>query len=1378
MGFSLMRKLKDNFLTRGVRDVFDANTADDFKRRAQAQVNNNQPVVRQTYQQQQIAQGNKRPYQNLGTAIIGNTARFLNTGEQAKQELLDTARLYGAQLRGDKEDLRSTNQRIKERQQKAYQPNSGFLGAGTIFNSPQEFNTLGAKELTKRVGATTLGTAGEVLPVGKGMTLANQGVRVLPKLAAYGALTNAASDIGNQYISTGKVNPNQVAKSALTGAVLSTAPPLAVAGVKKAVPVVAKGAQKVDEVAFNLPVTRVNLKEQAILRDFSDALVGANKAQGKELSDLITQAQQLGRKYNTDLTNGSIKDRLDRSNAILDSIGKKRPSANVGAIQLGPKPKVALKTPEQIKVAQKETLESIVKPKVTPKTNVVKPVETPTGLATQLKTALVEKDQPIISTLKRVEKSTGKQGLVDQFMYDSGLQSRSASIANQKLTSNPNLKSALRGLTKNELDELNTYSAARSELWNASRGMPTSQPVDQLRAVVDGLTSKYGSRFEGLNKFYKDLAGDLRNAGIIDEARYKQFISSPDYVRIQRDMSDLVNMRGSGGNAYSLGSTVTSKARTGSKRAIQGADTTAFDYTQQIQKEIQRNQTAKNLTTVLNDSGLATELKPADAVRKNTVKFIDNGKVRVFEVSPEIKRTIDNIAPYQLNTLEKIVAAPKRIFQAGTTGLSAPFTLANYVKDQIGSGINSKSALGRDGWKIVGTHAPQNILSGIWQASKDFGVQNNDPIWQKFIAHAGDTTQYDLLRGAKSAKRLSRELRRGEAGLIGNKITSPIKSLEDLVSVTEKATRFQNFKGIYNKVLKETGNEADAVREATLAAWQNSVDFNRYGNWGKTLNLLIPYFNSGIQGSRQLVRSFKNRPVATSIKSIATVGMPIAGVTAWNLQDPERKKVYDNISEFEKENSLVIIPPGPLTQNEDGTYNVWKIPVTPGYGSLFGGLRRAMESYADKAPNDFAAISKDIFNAVSGPIQLQGDLSKTASSLLPQAVKPLVQQAANKDFFTGKDIVPEYVNKATDAQGNPVPEAKKAFKYTSGSATKVGEALGVSPIRVEKFLKDSFGKVGQYGTNAIDNALAKAGVIKDEQIGGTSAKEDITRRFTKAQGEYNYMKSEGGKYFDTVKDATSKLNGNEKAAYDALHPSKTNFLGEDIFDENKRITSYRRAGTYLQYPKVYEADKAIDRKMREQGKPGNPMFDLPANQLTKVLLKATLPPGAKDPELSKLYEQPWYQDYQNARSKYYEGVKQSLAKEGKTLPPSDNPYPETPKDLQGVMDYYSSIPKGTGARSAWIQSNPDLWQKMTAQWAAVDAWENNERVAMGLEPIDNSQTSGFSSNKKNPTAAYTKVPQAQALQKVSLKSSTPEIRTKKSVKRRAKPKLQLKKSNV
>jgi len=1117
-------------------------------------------------------------------------------------------------------------------------------------------------------------------------------------------------------------------------------------------------------------------------------------------------------------------------------------------------------------------------------------------LSGQFQKQMVDKDANYINYLKQVEKETGQTGLVDQFYYDSGLQRRSNSIANDVSNNSENLTQAFGGLTGEAKTNFDRYVELRNEIANANRGLKTREKLDDLLAQEKALAPEFSERFTSLNNYYKEWATRLREAGIIDEPTFQSFVKNDDYTHIQRVMDDIAGYTGGNGNTMSLGTTKARLKRTGSERAIQPADITALNYGQKMQSEIQRNQTASNMIDVLVEQGHARSLVNADDVkfrrdmysflsdtkegkqmvgglvkkygkqmrtlqsdvdrlnkegldislgidrtkkgktdafrykidenlvnptaigtrtqrsigaarevsgtlvnrqaieggvkasdvrqymkdllrqdpqdlvrvknklatreprlkaliedveqlkneseafktarkeawqaavaradqsttRKNTIRRIRDGITEVFEVPRDIKEVADNITPFQLGTLGKIVAAPQRVLRAGATGLSAPFTAANYVKDQVGSAVFSKNA--------VATHLdPRNAMSGLWNATKDTLGESNDPLWKKFIESSGDTTGYDFLRNAKSAKQASREVRLGTKGKYANMAGSPIRTLEELNAITEKATRFQNFKGIYQDTLNKTGNEADALRTATLAAWQNSVDFSRMGNTAQAINLLIPYFNAGIQGTRLLGRRFGEAPVATSLKTLGLVALPMTGLTLYNMADEKRKAVYDNISDYEKENNLIIVLPN-AEQKEDGSYDgVIKVPLQPGLVNLAQPFRMQAENFASKSnQNEVAQMAQQFFGAFAGPVET-GSIRGAAGSAIPQVVKPFVQQGMNQDLFTGKEIVPDYVNEATKANGDPVAEKDKAYDFTSGTARAIGGKLGVSPLRVEKFIKDTTAKTGLYALNTADNALAKLGKIPQEQIGGISVKDDIVRRFARAQGKYNYKKSEGGKYYDLVKDVTKGLNGNEKAAWDSIHPSKTNFLGEDIFDENKRLAKYTKAGLYLQHPNVFAAEKAIEMEQRKKGNPANPLYDLPQDQLTKVLLKDALPPGAKDPELSNLYKEEWYKDYKNKTSAFYTALKDKLSKQGKSLPKTDNPYPVASPELQKSMDAYSALPKGTGARSSWIRSNPDTWNAMTTQWQATDDWENKERVKIGLNPIEDEESKSGSS---------------------------------------------------
>lgn len=922
--------------------------------------------------------------------------------------------------------------------------------------------------------------------------------------------------------------------------------------------------------------------------------------------------------------------------------------------------------------------------------------------------SLVDDDAQMIKLLGKVEKETGRKGLVDQWYFDTGNVRASNAMANAKLRRSPELRGAIGGLNKGGLKEFDKYTAARAELKNYE-GLPTSQTPAELQKTVSELGPKYEQRFGELNGYYKNLAQQMHAGGLIDDTKLQKYLASDDYVRIQRDMEDLVGNTFGGSKSRSLGTTTATQKRKGSAREILSPTSSAAKRTQDIQLEINRNKAATNTINVLQDIGLAKPVK--NVTNKNTISRLVNGKREIYEVPGDIKQVVDNVSPYQLGVISQIISAPTRMLRAGTTGLSAPFAAVNYLRDQGSSALYSKS--------VLDTHNPANIIAGLRSATKDVLGGSNDPLWQKFEQFAGDQTVFDELRNVKNTNQMLREVRLGGRGQLGNAVASPVRTVENLIGITEKATRFQNFKGIYQKTLKATGNEEEAVKQAVLAARQNSVDFQRSSNFTRMANLFIPFFNAGTQGSRNVLRSFRDRPVATAAKSLGTIVLPTMAATMWNLSDPTRREAYDSISDFEKEDNFIIVTPD-AKQRDDGSWEgIIKIPKPQGYRELTDPARDVTEAFLKNEPvENVAKMFTDTLGGITGPLNVESP-EKAIGSVIPQQAKPWIQLAMNKDLYSGNEIVPEFMQEGTD------DPTKRRFKGTSGSAQLIANQLGVSPIQVEKAINDVFGSLGRYGTNVADTTLAAAGAIPQDQIGGRSAADDFSRRLFEARGELlDKNKSGGQKYYEDIKTVTQGLDKNELAAFNSVHPSKTNFLGEEIFDENKRIANYTRAGAYLNNPGTLEADRKLDQLQRERGKPGNPLFELPKPLLTKALLKSALPPGAKDPELSNLYKEPWYQDYQNARSKYYDQIKQSMQKEGKVMPKSTNPYPETPANLQKVMDTYSSLPKGTGERSAWIAANPGLFQQMTSQWSQVDAWENKERVAIGLAPIEGEATTG------------------------------------------------------
>ncbi len=195
-----------------------------------------------------------------------------------------------------------------------------------------------------------------------------------------------------------------------------------------------------------------------------------------------------------------------------------------------------------------------------------------------------------------------------------------------------------------------------------------------------------------------------------------------------------------------------------------------------------------------------------------------------------------------------------------------------------------------------------------------------------------------------------------------------------------------------------------------------------------------------------------------------------------------------DISEFEKQNNIIIIPPNP-TKNDDGTWNVIKIPLSQEINNIAGMARRPIEQAYGLDP----VSVKDISNALIGAVSpVTPDSGSILSTITPQAIKPAIENFANKDFYSGLPIVPGTMEKVSpELQYKP---------YTSGTARLIGKTFGFSPLKIEHAIKGTFGGVGLQGLNFIDTALAGADIIPKDQIGGQNIVKAIVARFATARG--------------------------------------------------------------------------------------------------------------------------------------------------------------------------------------------------------------------------------------------------------------------------------------
>jgi len=472
-------------------------------------------------------------------------------------------------------------------------------------------------------------------------------------------------------------------------------------------------------------------------------------------------------------------------------------------------------------------------------------------------------------------------------------------------------------------------------------------------------------------------------------------------------------------------------------------------------------------------------LKDVKARGKDTISVLRDGVKEIYETTPDIARAAKALNVEQMGLLGKIFSLPTRVLKLGTTGISIPFTLANVAKDQVSSFINSSRGL------------KSSIANPIVFGKALWTSLGHGKMYDEMIRNGAMFTSFDISRN--QAPKTLKQIRanRNVASKALYTVTHPgqlLRAAENIMSRTEEFTRAQQYVGTKRALMKEGRTVSDAVIEASKQSRSASGNFARRGEWGQVVNAVVPYLNASIQGNRSLIQAFAKRPKSTTAKLAATVLFPMAAITAWNLRDEKRKEAYDDMAEYEKENNFIIVPPNP-TKDERGRWNVIKIPITPNIANLGNIVRKGMVAMQTAEDFDFVAATKDLIGSVS---PVEPDKQSILSTLTPQAIKPTLQSQANYDFFTDRPIVPKSMERLS-------PEKQK-YPWTAATAAKLAEKAGWSPLKVEAFIKSTFGSVGGQALNVSDRVMAAAGLISKDEVGGTDIADAAYARFGKAAG--------------------------------------------------------------------------------------------------------------------------------------------------------------------------------------------------------------------------------------------------------------------------------------
>ena len=423
----------------------------------------------------------------------------------------------------------------------------------------------------------------------------------------------------------------------------------------------------------------------------------------------------------------------------------------------------------------------------------------------------------------------------------------------------------------------------------------------------------------------------------------------------------------------------------------------------------------------------STIFRPSQfAPKGKVIEYFEKGKRKYIEVSPNLYDAMTGLNEEGSSLLVRALSLPAHWLRIGATS-TPEFIVRNPIRDQW-------TALMQTSFGFVPFYDSMGAIADIL---------GKTDVYHDWLRSGGAYSGFvELNRPAlkKATKELTSTRSRRLLGRL-----NIITSAQDLAQLFEQMTRV----GIFKKAEK---SGLSAI-EAGFESREGTLDFQRRGGLGaiRDWNKITAFFNVGVQAADKTVRTAYKNPVATVIKGFASITIPSILLYLHNREDPN----YKEIPRWRKDLFWIYMR---------GDKFPVHIPKPFFYGQMFGSLPERLMEYIDtqdpKAFRDFANTVLESFAPISG---------EPEGNLLPTALKPIIENWGNRNFFLERPIVPEG---KTDID----PQFQYS-RYTSESAKHLGRWLNYSPAKIENLIRGYTGGSGRYGlqaTDALINAIKKA----------------------------------------------------------------------------------------------------------------------------------------------------------------------------------------------------------------------------------------------------------------------------------------------------------------
>jgi hypothetical protein len=643
------------------------------------------------------------------------------------------------------------------------------------------------------------------------------------------------------------------------------------------------------------------------------------------------------------------------------------------------------------------------------------------------------------------------------------------------------------------------------------------------------------------------------------------------YVPLKRgETNSLLPARGQGFNIRGL----ESKRRLGSNKPVENVSANVIAQYEASVVRAEKNKVGQALLKFAQahpDPSLWTVDKPLlkKVLKKGQVEVVpetqeaDNElRVKVMGKEHTIRFNKDNVQAMRIvgamknldqgnmNNLIQAGMFANRFLSAVNTSFSPEFVISNFTKDLQTAGYNMTSTKLKSSEMAVIKMVP-GALKGL---KRNIRNQDKTSEWgkrvERFRLAGGKTGWIDHYANVlKRQHKLEGVMKRLQAGKDKKALYEKVLDVvRDYNTVVENGIRLSAFTYAVEEIGMSDKAAASLAKELT-------VNFNRKGMAGPTLNAVYLFYNASIQGSvrmiQTMVRSKKGRALAAATMGIAVM-LDIFN-RSMSGDDDDDENIYDGMPDYVKAHNWII-----MGEKEP----IFKFPMPWGYnvfhvaGQQIGEALTGNRFKSTTSMMRIVSAMADSFNPIGHSTFLQ--------TLSPTILDPFVQMGENKNW-TGNPLMPHDVGFGPDTPAShryfsSVRERSKqiaAFlnEYSGGDVIRPG-AIDISPEWIDLFVDFAAGSAGRVAVDAADTV--------DKIMTG---QEVALREFPMIRKVYGYDNQYAlqSRYFEWSEDVqyTEKqiknLTGRERDKAMALPQRKLILLEKSV---RKNLTHLRKQRNY------------------------------------------------------------------------------------------------------------------------------------------------------------------------------------------------------------------------